>query len=210
MRVATHHPRTSLILCAVVGLLGGIASGKSHVARLLVARGAVWLNADEAGHDVLREPDVKRLLVERWGPTILDESGEVDRRMVAAIVFAKTPSGANELAWLESVSHPRIRAKLEQRIAKLRNGPTPVAVLDAPVMLKSGWDRLCDLVIFVNAREDVRLERAIKRGWTAEEFAAREASQEPLSVKRRERKSNWIIPVIRIILKSKWNGFGRD
>lgn len=167
-----------------LGLLGGIASGKSAVARMLVERGAVWLDADRAGHEVLREPAVKEALVQRWGASILDQSGEVNRKTIAAIVFAKTPEGAAELKWLEAQTHPRIRMKLEAEIQRLRLENCPVAVLDAPVMLKSGWDKNCDVVWFIDSPDEVRLKRALERGWTAQEFRDREAAQEPLAVKR--------------------------
>jgi dephospho-CoA kinase len=167
-----------------LGLLGGIASGKSAVAQMLVKRGAVWLDADRTGHEVLREPDVKKALVKHWGKSILADVGEIDRKAVAEIVFAKTPEGAAELKWLEEQTHPRIRIKLEAELEKLRAENVPVAVLDAPVMLKSGWDKLCDVVWFVDTADEVRLRRALQRGWTAHEFWAREAAQEPLAVKR--------------------------
>lgn len=168
----------------VLGLLGGIASGKSAVAGMLVKRGAVWLDADRAGHEVLREPDVKKALVKHWGKSILADVGEIDRKAVAEIVFAKTPEGAAELRWLEAQTHPRIRMKLEAELEKLRSEKVPVAVLDAPVMLKSGWDKICDVVWFIDTADEVRLRRALSRGWTAQEFWAREAAQEPLAVKR--------------------------
>lgn len=168
----------------VLGLLGGIASGKSAIAGMLVKRGAVWLDADRAGHEVLREADIKKALVKRWGKSILADVGEIDRKAVAEIVFAKTPEGAAELKWLEEQTHPRIRMKLEAELEKLRAENVPVAVLDAPVMMKSGWDKNCDVVWFIETGDEVRLRRALQRGWTAHEFWAREAAQEPLAVKR--------------------------
>lgn len=168
----------------VLGLLGGIASGKSAVARMLVERGAVWLDADRAGHEVLRDADVKNALIQRWGDSILDDAGEINRKAIAAIVFAKTATGATELKWLEEQTHPRIRMKLETELEKLRLQNCPVTVLDAPVMLKSGWDKKCDVVWFIEATDEIRLQRALQRGWTAQEFRDREAAQEPIAVKR--------------------------
>jgi dephospho-CoA kinase len=169
----------------VLGLLGGIASGKSFVAQLLVERGAVCLDADAAGHAVLREPDVKQLLLARWGNSISNPDGELNRAAIAAIVFAPTENGRAELLFLESISHPRIRAKLEAKLADLRQTNCPLAILDAPVMLKSGWDRLCDHVLYVHATDAIRLERARQRGWSEQQFNAREAAQESLAVKRK-------------------------
>ena len=72
----------------ILGLVGGIASGKSLVAECLRDLGAVVLDADRAGHAVLREPDVVAALVSRWGNSILDPAGQISRRAVAKIVFA--------------------------------------------------------------------------------------------------------------------------
>ncbi len=102
------------------------------MAHLLVKRGAVWLDADRAGHEVLREPEVKKALVKHWGKSILADVGEIDRKAVAEIVFAQTPEGAGELKWLEAQTHPRIRMKLEAELEKLRSENVPVAILDAP------------------------------------------------------------------------------
>lgn len=176
----------------VIGIVGGVASGKSLVAEELRALGAVVLDADRAGHEALREPEVKEALRGRWGDSILDSDGQIDRRAVAKIVFAPTLEGARELAFLESVSHPRITARLADKLAELRKrGDIPAVVLDAALLFRGGWDKLCDQILFVDAPRDVRLARAVSRGWTPEHFAAREAAQELLDEKRR--RSNVVI-----------------
>src|SRR2546423_6582366 len=83
----------------VVGLIGGIGSGKSRVAAEFARRGARVIAGDQLGHEALRQPDVKARVVERWGRDILDADGEVDRRKVARIVFAN----ATELRALEAI-----------------------------------------------------------------------------------------------------------
>src|SRR5579884_3607382 len=92
----------------VVGLIGGIGSGKSTVAQAFARRGAKVIVGDALGHEALRQPNIKAGLVQHWGPQILDEAGEVSRRKVAAIVFAKTPEARNELRALESLVFPWI------------------------------------------------------------------------------------------------------
>jgi dephospho-CoA kinase len=170
----------------VVGLLGGVASGKSVVASALARRGALLLDADRAGHAVLRDPDVEALIHDRWGTAVLDPEGHVYRPALAKIVFAPTAEGARELAYLESITHPRIGIKLKTEFEQIAaKHLAEVVVLDAPVMLKAGWDRLCTLFIFVDAPLDVRRQRASERGWSAEEFHQREAAQEPVEVKRK-------------------------
>ena len=78
----------------------------------------------------------------------------------------------------------RIERRLRKQLADLDSGGVRAAVLDAPVMLKAGWDRMCDFLLFVDTPRQVRLARARQRGWTEADFAAREAAQEPVEAKR--------------------------
>ncbi len=169
----------------VLGLLGGIASGKSYVANLLAAQGAVVLDADRAGHEVLNDRNVQWALQNRWGKQVFTAQGDVDRKAVGAIVFADPA----ELKFLEQLTHPQIGERLRQQLTAIQDThrgseDTLAAVLDAPVMLKAGWDALCDEIWFIDAPREVRLQRALDRGWSPEQFQAREAAQEPLEEKR--------------------------
>jgi dephospho-CoA kinase len=161
----------------ILGLVGGIASGKSLVANILRDFGAVVLDADQAGHAVLREPDVIAALVNRWGDKILDAKGQISRRAVAKIVFAQ--GNEPERQFLEQLTHPKIEAALSQELAALKASPDPppVVVIDAALLFEAGWDKLCDKIMYVDAPRDIRLERAVARGWSTEQFAAREAAQ---------------------------------
>lgn len=169
----------------VLGLLGGVASGKSVVAAQLEELGAGRLDADRAGHEVLKLPEVEAALRGRWGDGVFGDDGHVVRSAVAKIVFAPTDEGRRELAFLESVTHPRIGERLRAEAERLAAAGYKVLVLDAPVMLKAGWDAMCDAIVFVDAPRDVRLQRARGRGWTAEEFTRREQAQESPETKRK-------------------------
>ncbi|MCL6501062.1 MAG: dephospho-CoA kinase [Pirellulales bacterium] len=169
----------------VVGLIGGVASGKSLVARYFCECGAQLVDGDRAGHAVLDEPEVRAALRARYGPAVFGPDGRVVRPALARIVFGPPPAGPCELAFLEEVTHPRIEKVLQARLEELAASGTQVAVLDAAVMLKAGWDRFCDKMVFVAAPYETRLQRALARGWTPEEFAAREAAQEPIEEKRK-------------------------
>jgi dephospho-CoA kinase len=169
----------------ILGLLGGVASGKSTVADLFRQRGAAILDADRAGHEALRMPAIRAAIGGRWGQEVIGPDGEIDRPALAKIVFAPPPDGPRELAELERITHPEIRKRLKAEAESLAADGTKLAILDAPVMLKSGWDKLCDWIVFVDAPEKTRSARAIARGWSAEEFARREASQESIDEKRR-------------------------
>ncbi len=169
----------------IIGLLGGIASGKSLVADLLRQRGAVVLDGDRAGHEVLRLPEVVAAARERWGEAVFDAQGGIDRKKVAARVFGQGSGAAAELEYLEQLTHPRIGERLRQQAAEAAHQGAPLLVLDAPLMLKGGWADLCQDIVYVDARPEVRQARALARGWTADEFALREAAQETLEEKRR-------------------------
>ncbi len=175
-------PDTNL---TVVGLLGGVASGKSFIAQALARRGAILLDADKAGHEVLREPEIEAAARSRWGEGIFGPDGHIHRPALGSIVFAPPPDGPRELAYLESLTHPRIGMRLQQQLGTIatKNGAS-VVVLDAPVMLKAGWNRFCQHLIFVDAPREVRLRRARARGWTEAEFNRRESAQETLEGKR--------------------------
>jgi dephospho-CoA kinase len=168
----------------ILGLLGGVASGKSTVAEMFRKLGAAVLDADRAGHEVLRMPAVRAAIGGRWGKDVIGPDGEVDRSALARIVFAKPPDGPRQLAELEKITHPEIRKRLLAEADEMAKQGAPVIILDAPVMLKAGWNKLCDALAFVECPADQRLDRAAARGWTVEEFRRREASQETVEEKK--------------------------
>jgi dephospho-CoA kinase len=169
----------------VIGLLGGIASGKSVVAKELARRGAVVLDADRVGHEVLKRQAVKAAARRRWGEKIFGSDGEIQRPALANIVFARTAEAGLDLEYLEELTHPLIGQELQREIEDARRSGVAAVVLDAPVMLKAGWNEFCDKIVYVEAADDVRRARAEQRGWTREEFERREAAQESLDLKRR-------------------------
>ncbi len=165
----------------VIGLVGGVGSGKSTVAEAFRQQGARVIDADAIGHAVLRAPDVQRQVRERWGTGVLAPDGTVDRRALGRIVFADRA----ELDALNAIVHPRIRAEMERQIAVGRAEGVRAVVLDAAVLFEAGWDDLCDRVLFVDAPEAQRRERVARtRGWDRSTWGAREKSQIPLDNKR--------------------------
>jgi dephospho-CoA kinase len=165
----------------VVGLIGGIGSGKSQVAAAFARHGARIIAGDQLAHAALRDPEVRTKVVDRWGREILGAEGEIDRRRLAAIVFADPA----ELQALESITHPWIRGRIRAEMeAARRDTSVPLIVLDAAIMLEAGWDEVCDRLVFIDAPRNVRLERlARQRGWTEKEVDARERAQLPLTEK---------------------------
>lgn len=176
----------------IVGLVGGVASGKSLVAQRLAEHGARVLDVDRLGHEVLTEPEVIACLTARWGGQILTDGGAIDRARVARRVFAPAPDGPPELEFLEQTTHPRIGARIDAQIATwLRESSDAPIVLDAALLLKAGWDRRCDQVIYVDSPVERRRDRAVARGWSEREFASREAAQGPMEEKRR--RATWVV-----------------
>lgn len=168
----------------IIGIVGGVASGKTLVARQFEKLGAGVLEADAAGYEVLRTPEVEEALRQRWGESVFGGDGRVDRARVAQIVFGAGPRGPQERKFLEQLLHPKIGELLRQKAEALAEQGCPVAVLDAPLLVEAGWDGWCDKVVFVDTPRAVRQDRAALRGWSEEDFAAREGVQESLDQKR--------------------------
>jgi dephospho-CoA kinase len=168
----------------LIGLAGGVAGGKSFVAEQLAALGAAVLDADRAGHEVLRLPHVEDAARARWGAGVFGPDGHIHRPALAKIVFADTPKAAVERRFLEQLTHPEIARRLERAKADLEAQGIPAAVLDAPLLLEAGWDNLLDRLVFVDSPRPVRLARARARGWSESDFSAREDAQESLDRKR--------------------------
>jgi len=168
----------------IIGILGGVASGKSTVARQLAKLGAGVLDADGAGHEVLRMPLVEAAARRRWGEEIFGPDGHIDRQRLARIVFADGLEAEEERRYLEQLTHPEIAKRIERQIDALAAAGAQAAILDAPLLIEAGWDGLCEKIVFVDAPREARLERAAARGWSEEKFAAREGVQESLDRKR--------------------------
>jgi dephospho-CoA kinase len=169
-----------------IGLVGGVASGKSLAAKMLVELGAGLLDADRTGHAVLAEDaEVHQALHERWGDAVFAADGSVDRAAVARRVFADDDTAKADREFLEGLLHPRIRRRLEALRNQYAAENKPAVVLDAPVLLEAGWGPMCDLLLMIDASRDVRLQRARQRGWSEAEFDRREAAQWPVDAKRR-------------------------
>lgn len=159
----------------VFGLIGGIGSGKSAVAAEWARRGATVIVADQLGHEALRRPEIKKPLLQRWGPGICTQEGEIDRRKLGAIVFADP----DERQALERLVFPFIERGMDEQIAAARHdAAVRYIVLDAAILLETGWDQRCDWIVYVHAPRPVRLQRlAASRGWSEQELRRRSAAQ---------------------------------
>lgn len=167
----------------VIGLIGGIGSGKSLVSQMLQELGCRGIDADVVGHSLLRRPEIVKALTARFGGDIVGADGAIDRGVLAERAFVD----ARSLASLDEVMHPPLRAELSRQIDLFRaddRTSVPI-VVDAALLLETDWHELCDIVVFVDAGEDCRRRRvAESRGWTAADLARRENLQKPLDIKR--------------------------
>ncbi len=167
----------------VIGLAGGIGSGKSAVASALAKLGCAVIDADLLSREALTRPQVIATLVQWWGPGVVRPDGTVDRAAVGRIVF-DDPAARRRL---EALIHPLVhaeRARLRRRYAASDSDFVAI-VEDAPLLYEAGIDRECDAVVFVEAPRDVRLSRLRRtRGWDEAELARREKNQLALDIKR--------------------------
>jgi dephospho-CoA kinase len=171
----------------LIGIVGGIASGKSLVAEILESQGAAVISADALAHEVLEYEDVKRAARERWGAKIFTPEGDVDRSALAKIVFAPPPDGPRERKHLELLIHPEVGRLTAKRLEQLQQDKRIKAVvLDVPLLVEAGYDKLCDKILFVDAPREQRMARARARGWQTDDFERREATQEALATKREQ------------------------
>ena len=175
----TRAPERS---CVVIGLMGGIGSGKTMAAAILAEMGAAVLDADAICTELHETAEVKDAIRQRWGRAVLDANGKLDRAKLAAIAF-RDPE---ELRALNDILHPAVIERIEQAVADCRaRGAAETCVIDAALLLESGLIRLCDATIFIECDATTRARRlADTRGWAPDEIQRREAHQEPLARKR--------------------------
>ncbi len=134
----------------------------------------------------MERPEIREKLRSRFGAGVFLPDGSVDRRAVAALVFGPSDEHRQARLDLESIVHPAIVQHFQERIEVSRRDPRIRAILlDAAVLLESGWRSLCDSVIYVDVPETLRLSRVqSNRGWPESEFRRREQSQWPVEKKR--------------------------
>lgn len=166
-----------------VGLTGGLASGKSTVARFFRELGAFHVDADRLAHDLIAPGgSAEREVISRFGGGILGTDGAIDRKALGAVVF----SDPQALADLNALVHPKVRKEIAQRIADHESGTSPakVALVDAALLVESGIHRDLDALIVVACPEETQIARAVARGGLTESQArARIAAQAPLAEK---------------------------
>ena len=166
-----------------VGLTGGIACGKSRVVRRLAAAGLHTLDLDEVAREVIAPGGAAhREVVEAFGPAVVGKDGAVDRKALAAVVFADPAARAR----LNAITHPRIRAEEERRLSARGRPADAVSVTDAALLVESGIHLRFDRLVVVHCEPEQQLRRLMARDGIDERAAeARLAAQMPVREKRR-------------------------
>ena len=167
----------------IIGILGGIGSGKSTVAAEFGKLGCAVINADTIAHKLLENNTVKKKIVGRFGKAILNPSGKINRRKLAGTAFAST----GNIKALKRIIHPLVLKQTTELIEKANSRKKVKAiVLDMPLLMEVGWDKRCDRLIFVKCKEQIRAKRAKKMGISGKKgLKIRENFQISLDKKKR-------------------------
>ncbi len=173
----------------VIGLAGGIGSGKSTVSQCLAELGAVILDADKIGHEAFKpNTEAWHEVVATFGKQILTPSGEVDRKKLGEIVFGN----AESLSRLNQIMHPRMVDMIKAQIEEYRQQGIDVVALEAAVLIEANWTSLVDEVWVTVASEAMVLKRLKQqRGLEEERTLARIRSQ--LSAEERAKNASVVI-----------------
>lgn len=175
----------------VIGILGGIGSGKSSVIRHVTGRKLHIIDADRIGHEQLTTPDIQSEIRLHFGDGVFAPDGAVDRSQLAKLVFGDTTAHQTARQQLNNIVHPAIRRVIHSEIDSASRDVDAV-ILDAALLLEGGWDATCDWLIFVDTPAGVRQQRVLEnRGWSGAELARREATQ--LSISDKKDRADFVV-----------------
>jgi dephospho-CoA kinase len=173
----------------VIGLTGGIGSGKSTVSRLLQKLGASLVDADAIVHELQAagSPMLERI-VDAFGPGMLTRSGELDREALASLVFGDAEARQR----LNAIVHPAVGVEMARRIEEARKGRAPLVVVDVPLLLETGRRQGFDAVVVVYCRESQQIERQQARDGSSREDAEQRVRAQ-LSIEEKRRMADHVI-----------------
>ena len=168
----------------VIGLTGGIGTGKSEVARIFQELGAVIINADQIGHQAYTpHSEIWQEVVKAFGEDILQPSGEIDRKKLGSIVFANP----DQLTRLNQIMHPRMARMVAQQVQELREQGPDVVVVEAALLFEAGWDSLVGEVWSTESPEDLVIERLQTRSGLSQEEAKKRIDSQMSAEERKSR-----------------------
>jgi len=207
----------------VIGMAGGIGSGKSTVARAFAELGCVVSDSDAEARAALERPEVIETVRSWWGDGVMTSEGGLDRGAIARVVFADPEARSRLEGLIHPLVHEARHALIERVRGEVSGGRGPggeaggvippgmgVVIVDAPLLFEAGIEGECDAVVFVDCPREERLRRVKSgRGWSEEDFERREKAQKPLDVKRSA--SDYVVvndgrsppgPAVREVLRS--------
>jgi len=173
----------------IIGILGGIGSGKSTVAGLFGEMGCLVIRSDEQVREAYADPQVRQTIRQWWGGSAFDADGEVRRGWIAQKIF----SDPAERRRLEQLLHPWVAAARDKVMQAAAGDAQVLAfVWDTPLLVEAGWESQCDILVFVKAPWEMRLGRVRhNRGWDEHQLRQREILQTPLD--KKEKISDYVI-----------------
>jgi dephospho-CoA kinase len=149
----------------IVGLTGGIGSGKSTVARAFGERGIPWIDADDIAREIVAPGEAAlEEIRQRHGEAMLHEDGTLNRTQLRELIFRQP----EERAWLESVTHPRVRERILTHLERMQREGAPYVMLVSPLLFESGQNALVDFTVVVDIPEDLQLSRTLARDEVSE------------------------------------------
>ena len=164
----------------IIGIMGGIGSGKSTVAAEFAKLGCKVIDADKIAHELLKRDAIKEKIVAFLGLDVVDSKGNINRKKLGEIVFADY----DKLTMLNGIIHPLVIERVEELIEQYtRQNQIKAVVLDMPLLVEIGWAERCDKLIFVNCEQKIRAERAKKMGFDKNQLKIRENFQISLDSK---------------------------
>ncbi|TVU89254.1 dephospho-CoA kinase [Vreelandella titanicae] len=149
----------------IIGLTGGIGSGKSTVARAFETLGAAWVDADDVAREIVLPGEPALLAIKkRFGDRVMHEDGTLNRAALREIIF----NDPAQRQWLESVTHPEIRQRLLQHLERLKTQGAPYALLVSPLLFESGQNALVNRAMVVDVPQALQLSRTQQRDGVSE------------------------------------------
>jgi dephospho-CoA kinase len=192
----------------IIGLTGGIASGKSVVSAMLAEKGALVIDADKVGHEAYAPgSDCYRGVVAAFGDEIVASDGQIDRKALGAKVFGDPAQRKR----LEGIVWPWMRATMERRFGELREEGVPIVVLEAAVLLEADWTPLVDQVWVVIVSPEIARERIVARNGLAPEQADQRIAAQLTNAERARHaqviiENNGTLDALRERVDAAWEG----
>jgi dephospho-CoA kinase len=192
----------------IIGLTGGIASGKSVVSAMLAEKGALVIDADKVGHEAYAPgSDCYRGVVAAFGDDIVASDGQIDRKALGAKVFGDPAQRKR----LEGIVWPWMRATMERRFDELREEGVPIVVLEAAVLLEADWTPLVDQVWVVIVSPEIARERIVARNGLAPEQADQRIAAQLTNAERTQHaqviiENNGTLDALRERVDAAWEG----